>query len=483
MDNTKLDLNYSLKQIKREISSNYNKQDKYLNSNDINNAFNNMEASLNILYENTRHLEDAITYCNAFLNLKIDECNQDIQETLKSIESIRDINKNSAYIEYPCKFKDDLSIKRDRDGSVVSNMLLKEKYLMLGVKSDKNIQFVNTHKSSSFVPYYNNLTAIKTEPYRTCYVEEKIANKGIIETITITLERPTEINYIDIKNINSTIENLRLVYVNGIEEYVDYKNGIVPKVVVAQIKFDLVCKKYITAKYNMKKDKLTDDLWNRVKANEYKYALDVHSKLEMEEVISRTVDGKTEYYNNNFDKNNTVEKHMYDYMFGIDSIVIKNIEQYQDSCFVSELINIGNLADKEYIQVHIEDSVDENTCIEYSILDGDIEIPVLPFGDKIIKNEKIFNSLPLRFNQDYSETVIIKKDGVTTDISLDDAKTQVLSRFSADYFPQENYNYKPINSNIKIKATIRNYSNRTNNSCLKAIKIRKYGGDVPWTDM
>ena len=199
----------------------------------------------------------------------------------------------------------------------------------------------------------------------------------------------------------------------------------------------------------------------------------------MEEVIARIYGDSTEIYNTSFDKNNIVEKSMYNYMFGIDSISIKNIEQEQDSCFISQPIDINELGDGEYIQMHVEEVLDEDTTIEYSILDGDVEIPVLPFGSKIIKNEKIFNALPLRFNQDYSLAVIIKKDGITTDISLDDAKTQLLSRFSVDYFPEENYNYKPINSNIKIKAVIRSYSNATNNSYLKAIKIRKYGGDVP----
>lgn len=483
MDNTKIDFNYSLKQIKRPMLLDYNKQNKYLDSKDINTAFNNMETSLNLLYENTRYLEDAISYCNAFLNLKISEYNQDIQETLKSIENIRDINKNSAYIEYLCKFKDDLSIKKDRDNLVISDMLLKENCLMLGVKNNSPVDFVNIFKSSSFVPYYNNLTAIKTEPYRTCYIEEKIANKGISETITITLNEPTEINYIDIKNINSTITNFRLIYINGIEEYIDYKSGIIPKAIVAQIKFDLVCKKYNTTKYYMEKSKLTSDLWNKIKEYEFKHAFDVNSKLEMEEIISRVSNDKTDYYLNSFDKNNIVEKSMYNYMFGIDSIEIKKIEQQQDSCFISELIDIGNLSEKEYIQLHVDEVINENTSIEYSILDGDVEIPALPFGSKIIKNEKIFNALPLRFNQDRSETVVIKKDGITTDISLDDAKVQVLSRFSADYFPEENYNYRPINSNIKIKVVIRNYSNVTNNSYLKAIKIRKYGGDVLWTDM
>lgn len=199
----------------------------------------------------------------------------------------------------------------------------------------------------------------------------------------------------------------------------------------------------------------------------------------MEEVIARIYGDSTEIYNKTFDKTNILEKSMYNYMFGIDSIAIKYIEQEQDSCFISQQININELADGEYVQLHVDEILDEDTTIEYSILDGDVEISALPFGSKIIKNERVFNALPLRFNQDHSLAMTIKKDGITTDISLDDAKTQLLSRFSVDYFPEENYNYTPINSSIRIKAVIRSYKNTTNNSYLKAIKIRKYGGDVP----
>lgn len=205
----------------------------------------------------------------------------------------------------------------------------------------------------------------------------------------------------------------------------------------------------------------------------------------MEEIIAR-VDGEhTDIYNNNISNRDAIiEKPMFTYLFGLDSIDLKYIEQHKDSCYISEAINIGTLSEKEYIQLHVEELLDDNSTIEYSLLDGNIEIPMLPYRTTMVKNERLFSALPLRFNQDYSLEYIIKKDGVITDISLDDAKLQVLNRFSVDYYPSKLYNYTPINSNIKIKATIRTY-NKTeiDTSFLKAIKIRKYGGDVPWTDM
>lgn len=484
MDNTNIDFEYSINQINRQINKDFIPQDIFLNSENINTAFENMEYSLNLLYENTRHLENAISYCNTFLNLKIKEYTQETQKLLKGIENIRDINKNSAFIEYICNFKDDLSIKKDRDNSTIATTLLKENSLMLGIKSKEDIEYDFVSHKSSYVPYSNNINEIKSKPYRSYYIEEKIANKGVRETITITLTKPTEINYINIERVNADIENLRLVYVNGVEDYIDYTNGLINTAVVAQIKFDLVNKKYTNTKYYMDKNKLTDDVWNKIKEYEYKYAFDVNSKLELDEVIARIHGDKTEVYNPNIsNKNDVVEKQMYTYLFGIDSIDIKNIIQEKDSCFISESINIGSLKENEYIQLHVEEIIDENAVVEYSILDGNSEIPILPYGQKIIVNEKLFATQPLRFTQDHSLAYTIKKDGISVDISADDAKSQILNRFSIDYFPEKKYNYTAINNNIKIKATIRNYSNTINNSYIRTMKIRKYGGDVLWTDM
>ena len=484
MDKTNIDFQYSINQIQREIPNVSFPQDTILDSEKMNITFKNMEDSLNTLYENTRYLEDAIDYCHAFLNLKIEEYSQDIKNTLKSIEDIRDINKNASYLEYTVPFRDDMSIKKDRDSSVISTIINKNDYLSLSIKNEKNIILGNIDKKSTYVPYKSNLKNISEEAYRTFYIEEKIANKGIVETIIITFKEPTNINYIDIKPVNAEIQNFRLVYANGIEDYKEYKSGIMQDAIVAQIKFELVNKKYTNAKYYMQKSKVTDDVWNQIKDFEYKYTLDVNSKLEMEEVIAR-VQGETVniYQTNISNQSDVIEKNMYTYIFGIDSIEIKYIEQEKDSCFISEPININKLKDGEYIQLHTEQVLSETCTVEYSLLDGDIEIDILPYGQDFIKNEKLFAALPLRFLGHESETYTIKKDGMISDISLDDAKLQVLSRFSVDYFPEEKYNYTAINNNIRVKAVIRKYSNQIDSSYIKNIKIRKYGGDTPWTDM
>lgn len=484
MDKTNIDFNYSIEQIKKEIPSILFPQETILDSDKMNNTFKNMEDSLNKLYENTRYLEDAIDYCETFLNLKIEEYSQDIKSTLKSIEDIRDINKNASYLEYPIVFKDDASIKKDRDNSTLSTAINKGDYLMLGIKSENSIAWNNISRKSSYIPYQSNIEDIGLKPYRAFYIEEQIANRGVTETITITLEEPTTINYIDIEAVNSTIDNFRLIYANGVEAYYDYKSGVIEDAIITQIKFDLVNKNYTNSKYYMEKSKVTEDVWNRIKDYEYRYALDVTTKLEMEEVIAKVTNSNVDIYQTNIsNKSEVIEKNMYTYIFGIESITLKYIEQETDSCFISEAINVGELSNNEYIQLHTEEVLADTATVEYSILDGDIEIAMLPVGQEMIKNERLFAALPLRFLKDNTELFAIKKEGMTTDISIDDAKLQVLSRFSIDYYPEANYNYTPINSNIRIKAVIRKFNKGIDTSYIRHLKVRKYGGDTPWTDM
>ena len=490
IDKSNIDFEYSISKINEPIQSDIFLQEDILDSEKINKTFDTIEYNLNKLYENTRFLEDAIDYCEAFLNLKIQDYSLEIKNILKSIEDIRDINKNQGYIEYLIPFIDDASSKKDRDASLISDVHNNNGYLMLNTKSQKDIIPTNISKKSSYVAYNENINnLLEGKQYSACYIEEAIANKGITETITITLAQPTRINYAFIDPINCDIENFRLVYANGVEDYIEYKNGFFNEAIVSQIKFDINTKKYNTSKYWAYKDKDLEDVWNKVKDFEYKVSLNPSTKLEMEEILARTYTDETnmifkEIYNNNINTSKQIiEKTMYRYIFGINSIKIQYVEQENDSCFVSQSINVGNVKQNEYIQLHVKDNVKENACIEYYLLDGDIEIPIAPAGTTIIKNEKLFSSLPLRFNPIRDTDIAIKKDGLLTDISLDDAKNQMLSRFSADYVSAFKYNYTPINSNLRVKVIIRKFTKQMDTSYVDLIKIRKYGGEALWTNM
>ncbi|MGL5506878.1 MAG: hypothetical protein ACRDB0_03135, partial [Paraclostridium sp.] len=459
-----IDFEYAIKKVKEKIELDIQQQGKTLDSEKMNLTLDNIEFSLNKLYENSRYLEDAIEYCKTFLAIKIDDYTSDIKATLKSIEDIRDINKNMAYMETPIVFKENKDILSDRDGSSIASSIVKNDKLILGNKTEINIDYKDCTRRSDSVPYDENIANIKTEPYRAIYIEEKVVSGGLKETITITLKTPSELNYLDIKTVNADIKNLRYVYVNGVEDYIDYNTGVTTNKIVASIKFDLVCSKYNQSTYYLNKNKLADNTWNKIKEYEYNYVTGVNSKVDAEALIARIskkYNANTEesiLYNDDIpDKENILDKTMFTYMFGIDSIEIKSVEQETQSCFISELIDIGVLKENEYIQLNTNQFNDENCSVEYSIMDGDVDVPIMPIGTKHIENERIFKTLSTRFDMSESSYTVIKRNGVVANISLEDAKNQIDGIYSMDYIPGLKYNYTPINNTIRIKATIRRF--------------------------
>ena len=484
-----IDFEYAINKVKEEINLDIQLQDDILDSEKMNVSFKSIENSLNKLYENSRFLEDTIDYCKTFLSIKIDDYTSDIKATLKSIEDIRDINKNMAYMEHPIAFKDNKSIINDRDGSTISSSIIKNDKLVLGNKNETSIQFKDCIRKSDSIPYDENIDEIKTDPYRVTYIEEKVATGGLKESITITLKEPSELNYLNINTVNADIKNLRYVYVNGVEDYIDYSTGITPNKIVASIKFDLICSRYTQSAYYLDKDKLADNIWNKIKEYEFNYTNNITTKVDAESLIARvskrynSSESDSIIYKNEIpSKDKILEKLMFTYMFGIDSIEIKKVEQHSESAFISDSIDIGVLKENEYIQLNVDQFNDENCSVEYSILDGDVDVPIIPIGIKHIENEKIFNSLPLRFDQDESDYEVIKKDGVVVDISLEDAKNQMDGQYSIDYYPSLKYNYTPINSTIKIKTVIRRFGPVQTNPFINSIKVRKYGGELLWME-
>ena len=484
-----IDFEYAINKVKEDVGLKVQLQDTILDSKKMNETLDSIEHTLNKLYENSRYLEDAIDYCKTFLSIKIDDYTNEMKATLNAIEDIRDINKNTAYMEHPVILKDNKTKVTDRDGKQITSCILKNDKLIIGNKSELNVDFKSCTRKSDSIPYDENLNDIKTEPYRAVYVEEKVASGGLKETITITLPTPTEINFLDIKAVNCDIKNLRYIYVNGLEDYVDYTTGITSNKIVASIKFDLVCNRYNISTYYLNKEKIADNLWNKIKEYEYNYITGTSSKVDAEAVIARI----TKKYNSNINdeqyyvdkmpsKENITEKTMYTYMFGIDEISIKKVDQEYDGAFISDLIDIGTLNEKEYIQLCVDQYNGENTGVEYSIYDGDVEVPIIPIGFKHIENEKIFTDVGLRFARDESEYIAIKKDGAVIDISLEDAQSQLTGRYSADYYPEQKYSYTPINSMIRIKATMRKFGPVEATPYINSIKVRKYGGDLLWME-
>ena len=372
-----IDFDYAISKVREKIDLNIELQDDLMDSKKMNNTFKSIEKNLNKLYEDTRYIQDAIDYCKTFLTVKIDEFSDDIYTVVKSIENIADINKNMSYIEIPVKFiNNKVSIPDRNHNYTINSNTVKNNSLVLGTKLDQEWEIKTVTRKADSVPYYENLDKIKDENYRAIYVEEKSASSGLRETLTVALTGPKEVNFLDIAPVNCKIENVRYIYINGIEEYIgDLETGIVPESrVITHVKFDIVCDKYTKTTYTVEKDKITDNLWNKIKEYEYNASLNnVTSKLDAEGIIQRvhtsTSGEKTkEVYKKA--SGGTTQISMYTYNFGLDYLDVKRIVQYEDGYFISDPISVGVMNEKEYIQLNVDDTDEDGFGVEYSIIDG-----------------------------------------------------------------------------------------------------------------
>ena len=160
-----------------------------------------------------------------------------------------------------------------------------------------------------------------------------------------------------------------------------------------------------------------------------------------------------------------------------------------DCYFISETINTGTFNDGDYLQIEVDDNYGEFSSIEYFIMDGDMEIPLLPVNEKFVYNEKIFPEDELRFVVDedlYSEGIFaIKKNGLVINSTIDEVNNLYDADYCVSYQPiKEVYSYTPINNSIRIKAIIRIFGDTLDTiPYIKTISIRKYGGTTLWTKL
>ena len=498
------DFSYAISKITEPIDLNIIPQGKILESDKFNTSFEEMEKTLNTLYEKTRYLEDSIQYAKTFLETKNIEFNNEMQAIIKELESLLDMSKNLAYISYNVPLIENTIAIKDRDTafSNLSPLILKDKVLTLGYETYENIEYSSIEKVSNSIPYDDNLATIKQDKnkYKVIYLEEKVAPGGLTESFIVYFSKPSVINILDFIPVNSTVKNIRFGLINGIEESVsDYDLSL--KNIYRSciyIKFDLVCINYNMIEYQVQKDKVTENLWNDIKEFEMSTMLSKNiSKLNTEYIISRTVTDKATGISKttNFKDKNKAGKlttlKLYSYIFGFDDFKFINASLAKAGYFISDYINIGKLSAKEYISLYVSDVKNDNMCIEYSILDGEKEIPIIPLDHDIIENEPIFNSVKTRFDRATDVTSkyyikdIIKKDGQLTDITFNDAINMNDGQYSITYKPNaSNHNILPINKEIRIKAYIRTYGSINTKSIpyINMITIRKFGEETLWTN-
>lgn len=169
----------------------------------------------------------------------------------------------------------------------------------------------------------------------------------------------------------------------------------------------------------------------------------------------------------------------YTYFFGVDDFSAKSAVLNETCCFITNYIHVGAMQDGEYIELDATYTVDKDSSIEFYILDGTNEIPIVPIKDKMISNEKIFQGLSTRFNIDNSVEPTIYYNGSPSTISLASAIEQK-NGYTITYKPSSGYTYKPFHQDIKVKVILRSYAQDEYAPSVQSIRIRKYGGNALW---
>lgn len=479
------DFNYVNEQLLAEIKPDITLQDKTLNSEAINTSFKNIEDNLNTLYEKCRYMEDLNNYCKSLLSMKIKEFKGDFKTTLDLIENVRDINKNMNYMQYEVPLNNSNFNTKDRNFSKIYPAVLQNNKLILANIFEDTIDYKSCERSCKQIPYSENLYNIKQEPYRTTYIERNIIKGGITERITINFDMPIRINTFDLGVSNAEVCNIVYKYINGTEEYQEkYVTSFVKERSVMAISFELKCKNYNHSIYKIDKNKMTEDTWDKIKEYEYNFINDYENQSDLTEFIEVIRDQSSTPINKQEETANIVAVDNYTYSFGLDYITIKFVEPHMKSCYVSKEVNIGTLGKDDYITIDTNHYQPEGTTIEYSILDGDREIPILP--EKLLKidNEKIFHATDLRFAMGDSDYYTIRESGHVVDIDLEEAKHLAVDNYSVDYTPDYDlcYNLKPINKSIRVKAVLRRYNERFDMPYISNVKIKKFGGIAPWIE-
>lgn len=170
----------------------------------------------------------------------------------------------------------------------------------------------------------------------------------------------------------------------------------------------------------------------------------------------------------------------YSYFFGLDKLLIKNATANQNCCFISQELSLGEITQDGYIQLEAEFSNENNSAIEFYIVDGSKEVPILPVGQSFVLNEKIFFGLNTRFAVNDSKGYEIKRNGIIVDITLDKAIQSTDALYTVTYTTVTSFNYKPINNSVKIKTVLRIYDKNANSPDITKMKIRKFGGGTLW---
>lgn len=166
------------------------------------------------------------------------------------------------------------------------------------------------------------------------------------------------------------------------------------------------------------------------------------------------------------------------YLFGIDKLSISRSVPAAVNGFISKPVSVGSCS---YIELAVKASTNNN--IEYSIIEGLNETPILPAGQTEVMHEKLFYGLSTRFTPDMTKKIKIYKDGQETSYTYEQLNSIEFGNgeYTISYTPIKTaHTYYPKTGDIKIKA-VQRFRTGQIPAAIQSMVILRHGGDKIWT--
>ena len=174
-------------------------------------------------------------------------------------------------------------------------------------------------------------------------------------------------------------------------------------------------------------------------------ASDIHIatvQTPMDDVIAASQAAKTENYR------------YYTNYFGLNNFVTANKKFRKTSGAVSEEIPVK--AGKD-IRLHVNIQCDPSAAsVEFSLLDGNRELPIVPMEMKSIQHEKVFFMQPKRFR---GKDEVYYRDNVELGSTFDESAFSDDASYTVSYTPSDDsYAVQSKNESVRIKVVLRVYN-------------------------
>ena len=201
-----------------------------------------------------------------------------------------------------------------------------------------------------------------------------------------------------------------------------------------------------------------------------------------------TVGQETLHYRTVKSNVQTTQQTKYRYNIGFDNIKLAKKSVKDIGGYLSRDIVLGSCG---YFTL----SCDTYQGVEFYIVDGKAETPILPVQQATVENEKLFFGLMPRFEISNPDNIVVKKNGVITDITTleslrlfltantgdirDESFYDTVNLYTISYTPKESaHEYVPKSKSIKLKIISRKGIGIP--QIVKAVTLNKYGTNIDW---